>query len=309
VGTRPLPGVAFRTMSHRLLVLPVAALLFVLPLLGRPLVAQQQERPNDVQVGVPVGREGQAGQRQGGAGRPGGPGRRGGGPVRPTPRAQNGHVLIGSTPTEKGLWLPGGVVGNPLGLTNVPMQPWARALAADRRTHHLEPHARCKPSGVVRPFLTPYGVEFVELADQQLIYIFDVGGPHTWRTVYMDGRSHPSNYIPDYYGHSIGWWEGDTLVVETTGFNEGFWLDRGQLPHTETLRTLERFTRTNFDTLKYELTVDDPAAYTAPFSGSLNLVWEANTELLEYVCQEANYAHELMVGRGTSVDRSTLIVP
>jgi hypothetical protein len=125
----------------------------------------------------------------------------------------------------------------------------------------------------------------------------------------MDGRSHPSNYIPDYYGHSIGWWEGDTLVVETTGFNEGFWLDRGQLPHTETLRTLERFTRTNFDTLKYELTVDDPAAYTAPFSGSLNLVWEANTELFEYVCQEANYAHELMVGRGTSVDRSTLIVP
>ncbi len=296
-------------MVNRLLVLPIASLFFVLPWLAESVVAQPQEQPQGgVQVGVPLGREGQPG-RQGGA-RPGGPGgRRGGGPARPTPRSQAGRVLIGGTGTDKGLWLPGAVVGNPLGLTNVPMQPWARALAAERRTHQKEPHARCKPSGVVRPFLTPYGVEFVDLPDLQRVYIFDVGGPHTYRTVFMDGRTHPADYVPDYYGHSIGWWEGDTLVVDTTGFNEGFWLDRGQLPHTEKLRTLERFARTDFNTLKYELTIDDTDAYTAPFSGSLNLTWEANTELFEYVCQEANYAHELMVGQAKSVDRTTLIVP
>ena len=141
------------------------------------------------------------------------------------------------------------------------------------------------------------------------IYIFDIGGPHTYRTIYMDGRGHPRNAMPDYYGHSIGWWEGDTLVVDTTGYNEGFWIDRGVLPHTEKLKTIERFTRTDMNTIRYELTVDDPGAYTRPFTGRMNLTWEGGTELFEYVCQEANYAHELMVGQAKSVDRTALIVP
>ena len=63
-------------------------------------------------------------------------------------------------------------------------------------------------------------------------FIFDIGGPHTYRVVYMDGRSHPANLSPSFYGHSIGWWEGDTLNIETTGFNEGFWIDRRGLPTT-----------------------------------------------------------------------------
>ena len=61
----------------------------------------------------------------------------------------------------------------------------------------------------------------------------------------MDGRSHPKDFTPTYYGHSIGWWEGDTLVVDTVGFNEGFWMDRGGLPHTDQLHTIEKFTRTD----------------------------------------------------------------
>jgi hypothetical protein len=125
----------------------------------------------------------------------------------------------------------------------------------------------------------------------------------------MDGRTHPAHPEPEYYGHSIGWWEGDTLVVDTVGFNEGFWLDRGQLPHTEKLHTVERFTRTDFNTLRYELTIDDPGAYTEPFGGQMNLRWERQTELFEYVCQQANYAHNLMVGQQKSVDRTTLTVP
>ena len=265
--------------------------------------AQQQGRPNDVQVGVPLGSEAdQQRQRQLAA-------EKRTAAARPTPRTSDGKVVIGSSGEEKGLWNVGPVVPNPLGLKEVPYQPWARALAADRRTHQLEPHARCKASGVARVFLTPYGVEFVEIPEQQRLYIFDVGGPHTYRTIYMDGRTHPANPQPEYYGHSIGWWEGDTLVVDTVGFNEGFWLDRGQLPHTEQLHTVERFTRTDFDTLRYELTIDDPGAYTAPFTGQMNLRWERENELFEFVCQQANYAHELMVGQQKSVDRSTLTVP
>jgi len=86
-------------------------------------------------------------------------------------------------------------------------------------------------------------------------------------------------------------------------------MDRDGLPHTEKLHTIEKFTRTDSATMKYELTVDDPGAYTKPFSGMTNLRWEAGTELFEYVCQQANYAPELMVGEHGKVDRSTLIVP
>ena len=277
-----------------------------------PLAGQQSPAPlpqgdgadRGVQVGVPAGRGGRAAEPA--------RGRRGGGPPAPAPRNAEGRALIGvgARATDKGIWLPGPVIPDPLGLKgDIPYQPWSRALAADRRTHQLEPHARCKPSGIARVFLTPYGVEIVELPEMKRIYIFDIGGPHTYRTIYLDGRGHPKQGAPDYYGHSIGWWEGDTLVVETTGFNEGFWIDRGVLPHTEQLKTLERFTRADMNTIRYELTIDDPGAYTRPFTGRMNLTWEGGTELFEFVCQEANYAHELMVGQAKSVDRTTLIVP
>ena len=117
-------------------------------------------------------------------------------------------------------------------MKDIPFQPWAKALFADRNSNELEPHTRCKPSGVARQFLTPYGVEMVEMREIQRVFIFDIGGPHTFREVFMDGRSHPKDLTPTYYGHSIGWWDGDTLVIDTVGFNEGFWMDRDGLPHT-----------------------------------------------------------------------------
>ena len=171
-----------------------------------------------------------------------------------------------------------------------------------RQTDELEPHTRCHPSGVARQFLTPYGVEFVEMPELQRLYIFDEGGPHTFRTIYMDGRSHPKDLVPSYYGHSIGWWEGDTLVVDTIGFNERFWLDRRGLPHTDQMHTLERFTRTGLSGMKYEATVDDPGAYTAPWTGWFYLNFTPDQELWEYVCQQANYAGELMVGSFKTID-------
>jgi hypothetical protein len=186
---------------------------------------------------------------------------------------------------------------------------WTRAVSNDRRLNELEPHTRCKPSGGPRQWLTPYGAEFLELPELKVAYIFDIGGPHTYRTIYLDGRKHPANPEPSFYGHSIGWWDGDTLVVDTVGFNEGFWIDRGQLPHTSQLHLIEKYTRTALDSMKYELTIDDPGAYKETFTGTSNLRWENGTELFEYVCQQANQAHTLMVGQGTFVDRTSPIVP
>ena len=202
-----------------------------------------------------------------------------------------------------------GIRDIPVPRDQVPFQPWAKALWEEREKHELEPHARCKATGMLRQFLTPYGTEFVENTDLKRIYIFDVGGPHTFRTIYMDGRSHPKNLVPSYYGHSVGWWEGDTLVVDSVGFNESFWWDRRGLPSTTQLHFLEKFTRTDAQNMRYEFTVDDPGAYTKPFSGTVAIRASTGTDLFEYVCQQANYAHELMVGNAESVSRSITTVP
>jgi hypothetical protein len=232
-------------------------------------------------------------------------------PPAPAPRNAEGRAVLSSvTVKDKGLWLPVFGITDPiLARDKVPFQPWARALFDDRQKHELEPHARCKASGTARQFLTPYGVEFVELPELRRMFIFDVGGPHTFRTIYMDGRSHPLRLPPTYYGHSIGWWEGDTLVVDSTGFNESFWMDRRGLPHTEQLHTVEKFTRVNAATVRYEITVNDPGAYTAPWTTGFNLRREDGSELFEYVCQQANYADQLMVGDRESIERTNAIVP
>jgi len=229
----------------------------------------------------------------------------------PAPRDTEGKVLLGgATPDDKGLWLPTVNTRYPLAPpATIPFQPWAAALYADRQEHELEPHARCKPSSLSRPFLTPYGVEIVEIPDLQRIYVFDVGGPHTWRTIYMDGRTHPEDLEPSYVGHSIGWWEGDTLVIETAGYNEGTWMDRRGAPNSEELRTLERLTRTSQGTIVYEITIDDPEVYTRTWNGGFDLRWVEDSELWEYVCQQGNQASNLMLGDYDSVDRTTTTVP
>ena len=279
--------------------IPVAALLFVAVAAAPPLVAQNPQNQNREVIGGVIAQQEERA-------------RRGGGPPAPAPRNQSGRVrLQGATPKDKGVWLPGpGITGPPIKpIDQLPIQPWAKALVADRLINELEPHTRCRPSGVAREFQTPYGVEFVELPEQKKIYIFDIGGPHTFRTIHMDGRSHPTSGLRTAYGHSIGWWEGDTLVSDTTNFHEGFWLDRKGLPHTERLHTIERWTRKDSSTMEYSLTVDDPGAYTAQWTTSVVLAWESNTELFEYVCQQQNYAHELMVGEMKTVNRTAATVP
>ena len=146
------------------------------------------------------------------------------------------------------------------------------------------------------------------MQDLKRIFIMDIGGPHTFRTIYMDGRAHPKNLEPSYYGDSTGKWEGDTLVVDTVGFNEAFWISRG-IPTTDRLHMIERFTRTDSNTMKYEVTIDDPGAYTVSWTAGFLLSWDHGLELFEYVCQDNNYAPELMLGSEQSVDRISRIVP
>lgn len=234
-------------------------------------------------------------------------------PPGPTPRNSEGRALLAgaNAMTDKGIWTPVFGIFDPVApLETVPFQPWAKSLYDARQIHELEPHTRCKASGISRQFLTPYGVEFVEIPELNRMYIFDIGGPHTFRTVYMDGRSHPTDLDPSNYGHSIGWWEDDTLVIDSVGFNEDFWFGRRGLPHTTQLHTIEHFTRYNSDFIDYKLTIDDPGAYTDSFVGGFDLRWQEDQELFEYVCQQANYAVELMVGsESTSVERSSSITP
>jgi hypothetical protein len=293
-------------MRSRVL-LPAAAALVCAVMVGEPARARQQGVPadNGVQTSVPAGRG------AGGVAAPAGRGRAGGPPPAPAPRSADGKILLwGATPAVKGVWLPDGGAGVAMAdPSTLPLQPWAAAVLENRRNFQLEPHTRCKPSGGIRQFLTPYGVEFVEFPELQRMYIFDIGGPHTYRTIYMDGRPHPPNLQPSYYGHSIGRWEGDTFVVETTGFNESFWIDRRGTPHTDRLRIVERFTRESSVRMKYEVTLDDPGAFTAPWKTGFNLRWEDGTELFEYVCQQSNEAPNLMVGDEATIDRSSAIVP
>jgi hypothetical protein len=235
-------------------------------------------------------------------------------PSGPTPRLADGRVNLGPASGEKGVWEGNAgatLATNARGLDNpamnlptnlkvvdVPFLPWARALYEYRQasTTKDDPHVRCKPSGGPRMMHTPYGMEFLDLPEQKRIIIVGVGGPHTWRTIYMDGRAHPKDLDPSFSGHSVGHWEGDALVIDTVGFNEKFWLTREGIPLTENLHLTERFTRTDHDTMKYEATVDDPGAYSKPWTGGWLINWMPGEELYEYVCQDNNRDVKHMYG-------------
>ncbi len=102
------------------------------------------------------------------------------------------------------------------------------------------------------------------------------------------GRPHPKDLDPAFSDHSVGHWEGDSLVVDSVGFNEKFWLTREGIPFTDKLHLIERFTRTDYNTLKYEATIDDPGAYTKTWTGGWLITCQSEEELYEYVCQDNN---------------------
>jgi hypothetical protein len=241
----------------------------------------------------------------------------------PTPRRPDGSVNLGTVPGQKGHWIrtrrelvaePG--MANPLPsdlkIEDVPFQPWAQAMWDYRhvRDDRDSPHARCKPDAGPRQIGTAYGFEIVDLPELKQVYIFDIGGPQTFRTVYMDGRTHPADFQPTFYGHSVGRWEGDTLVVDSVGFNEKNWIDAMGLVHTDQYHQLERFTRLDSNTLKYEVTVDDPGAYTAKWTAGFHLRWNDGAELFEYICQQNNLNPEMVIGDdGTPLSRKNVYTP
>jgi hypothetical protein len=258
-------------------------------------------------------------------------GGRGDAPAQPTPRWPDGTVNWGAPIGEKGgLWnVAGGVFaipdaqapGAPAGrdqdafpgkptLSQVPFQPWARAIYDYRQHNQLEPYTRCKPSGGFRQVATAYGTQFVHFPELQQFIIFQTGGSHSYRTIYMDGRSHPKDLAPSYYGHSIGRFEGDTLVVDTIGYNERMWVSNLEgMPHTDRLHTIERFTRTDFNTIRYEMTIDDPGAYTTTWNTGWWIRFSPGAESFEFICQDNNKADEMMVGTLGEIDRSSAFVP
>ena len=180
------------------------------------------------------------------------------GPVlldRPDVFAQQPKVTLGATADQKGYWeIRPGLGGAPRA-ADVPFQPWAKALYDYRqsRTDLYPPLVHCKPSGGPGFFNAP-GFEIVEVPEQQRVFILNIAGPHSWRVIYTDGRAHPTDVRPTYLGHSIGKWDGTTLVIDTVGFNEKQWMV-GSYPTTERLHLTERISRPDVKTL--ELRGDD----------------------------------------------------
>jgi hypothetical protein len=188
----------------------------------------------------------------------------------------------------------------------MPWMPWSAAIYDynSRNDSKYDPEGYCLPPGGPRMMATPYPAEILQLPqDKRIVMIFE-GATHIWREIYMDGRPHPQGDAlnPTYLGHSVGRWEGDTLVVDVVGFNENSWLDYFGHPHTDKLHVVERFTRPNKNTLRYEATVDDPGAYTRPFTIAWDIPWQADGELQEYICQENNqYLNRLVDDLGQPI--------
>jgi hypothetical protein len=223
-------------------------------------------------------------------------------PAGPPPRLPNGQINLDAVPGQKGFWnsFNGQLVGKTgnalptnLEIAEVPFRPWAKALYEyrDFRDGLDDPHARCQPAGGLRFLTAPNGTEFIQ--DHDRIIMID-GENRDWKRIAMEpGRKHPSvdDLNPSYFGDAIGHWEGDTLVVDSVGFNEKFWAFRNGMPHTRFLHLTERYTRVDMNRIKYEVTIDDKGAYTRPFSGGWYINWQStnydntpNGEIHEYFC-------------------------
>jgi hypothetical protein len=202
-------------------------------------------------------------------------------PAGPAPKLPGGRVDL------SGLWRPADVSlieDISLGLKKgeiLSLKPDAEKIKQARLSTD-DPEVNCLPTGV--PRLAPYPWRIVE-SPARIFFLFE-GNIHSYRQIFMDGRRHPPDPDPTWYGHSIGRWEGDTLVVDTVGFNDKFWFDFVGHPHTEQLHTVEQYTRPSLGTLIEEVTIEDPGAYTRPFTITSSHRLLPSDELLEYVCNE-----------------------
>lgn len=234
-------------------------------------------------------------------------------PAGPTPRWPNGQPRLGPPPgqvmgywafpsaatlIEKGVNVQADIYGLLRNIADIdkvaPFRRWARDLYELRQRNFLKDDPMfifCKPQAGPRIFQVPYGVQFVEEREHQRIRVMLGGGNQNWRLIYLDGRPQTGDPRgnadnPLYWGHAAGKWEADKLVVDTKGFSDAFWFSNGGLPHTAQLHLIERFSRPDLNTLSYEVTIDDPGAYTRPWTSSWTLRWVAGEELPVYYCQD-----------------------
>jgi hypothetical protein len=178
----------------------------------------------------------------------------------------------------------------------LPYQPWAADVVKKRMADNGkdDPASRCQPAGAIRLFTFPQYRKMVQVPG---LLVMLSERDVTFRQIYTDGRELPRDPQPSFHGYSSGSWDGDTLVVRTNGFRDGTWLDRSGSPMTDAAKLTERFRRVNYGTLEIEMTVDDPKAYTAPWTVKFNQFIVLNTELLEYYCQEGEKDQPHLVGK------------
>jgi hypothetical protein len=205
----------------------------------------------------------------------------------PAPRLPDGTIDFG------GLWIYVTTFGPDLarGLKSgetLPLLPSAEALMAARKPAD-DPAVWCLPIGFLR--FSPYPFRFIQNYTHKKpthMYVL-TEWMGTYRQLFLDGRMHPRELDPTWYGHSIGWYEQDTLVIDSVGFNGKAWYDRRGTPQTERLHTVERFTRVNAGKLMQDVTIDDPGAFSRPFSVTFEARYtQPGDEMIEYVCQENN---------------------
>jgi hypothetical protein len=231
-------------------------------------------------------------------------------PARETPRWPDGNPRLGAPPGEAGYWVPTtsvlmeegtGIAMEANGqLKNIadapkvaPLQLWALRLYEKRQREFLatDPsYLECRPPAGPRKFLEPYGIQLLEDKPMQRIFVIAGGGNHDWQLIYTDGRALDGGFQLDdgnllYYGRNVGAWEGDTFVIESEGFNEKFWLPGG-LPHSTQMQVTERLTRVDFNTMNYEITINDSGTYTRPWKSKWTLKWLAGQDPPEHYCQD-----------------------
>jgi hypothetical protein len=178
----------------------------------------------------------------------------------------------------------------------LPYRPWAADLVKTRREENGkdDPTSHCLPGGVVKTHTTPLLRKMIQVPG--LVLILSERNV-SFRQIFTDGRPLPEDPNPTWNGYSVGKWEGDSLVVKTNGLRDGLWLDRSGSPLTDAASITERFRRANYGQLEIQITVDDPKAYTAPWTIKMNQFIVLDTELLDYVCLENEKDIKHLVGR------------
>jgi hypothetical protein len=220
-----------------------------------------------------------------------------GGPAAPAGGPRGGQRGAGGAPPVPPLppdGIPIATFGNAgQGIKDdLPFQPWAADLLKQRRADNSKdnPDAHCLPMGFLQFHNHPEPRKMIQTPNLLMIVYEANSG---LRQIFMDGRKLPNkdDVDPWYYGYSVGHWEGDTLVVETTGFMDGQWLDVRGSPMTDAAKVTEKFRRPNYGSLEIEITVDDPKAYTKPWTVKVNQRIMPNTELIEFICQDRDATH------------------